>query len=84
MADKLLYNSRITSTYLKLIRQRYPHVDITELLEYAKMESYQVEDDGHWFTQAQVNLFQEKLIDLTGNKEIAKEAGAFTASPAAK
>ena len=81
MADKLLYNSRITNTYLKLVKQRYPHVDITELLEYAEMEPYQVEDEAHWFTQAQVNLFQEKLIALTGNKEIAKEAGAFTASP---
>ncbi len=81
MADKLLYNSRITNTYLKLIRQRYPHVNIPELLEFAEMEPYQVADEGHWFTQRQVNRFQEKLIDLTGNKDIAKDAGANTASP---
>ncbi len=81
MAGKLLYNSRITNTYLKLVKQRYPHVSINELLEYAEMEPCQVEDEGHWFSQVQVNRFQEKLITLTGNKEIAKEAGAFTASP---
>jgi HD-GYP domain-containing protein (c-di-GMP phosphodiesterase class II) len=81
MAEKLLYNSRITNTYLKLVRQRYPHVDIVELLEYADMEPYQVEDEAHWFTQSQVNRFQEKLVALTGNMEIAKEAGSFTASP---
>ena len=81
MTDKSLYNSRITNTYLKLLNQRYPHVNIAELLKYAEMELYQVEDEGHWFTQAQVNLFQEKLIALTGNQDIAKEAGAYTASP---
>jgi putative nucleotidyltransferase with HDIG domain len=81
MADKFLYNSRIASNYLKLVKQRYPHVKIVELLKFAEMELHQVEDEGHWFTQEQVNLFQEKLIELTGNKEIAKEAGAFTASP---
>jgi putative nucleotidyltransferase with HDIG domain len=81
MADKFLYNSRIASNYLKLVKQRYPHVKIVELLKFAEMELHQVEDEGHWFTQDQVNLFQEKLIELTGNKEIAKEAGAFTASP---
>ncbi len=81
MAEKLLYNSRITNTYLKLVKKNYPYVNIAELLEYAGMESYQVEDEGHWFTQAQVNRFQEKLVVLTGNMEIAREAGAFTASP---
>ncbi len=81
MAGKLLYNSRIYKTYLRLLKQRYPHVGIAELLEYAEMEPYQVEDEGHWFTQGQVNLFHEKLVDLTGNKDIAKEAGAYTASP---
>jgi HD-GYP domain-containing protein (c-di-GMP phosphodiesterase class II) len=81
MTGKLLYNSRIYKTYLKLLKQRYPHVDITELLKHAEMEPYQVEDEGHWFTQEQVNCFHEKLVDLTGNKDIAEEAGAYTASP---
>lgn len=81
MAEKLLYNSRIYKTYLKLLKQKYPHVDIAELLKSAEMESYQVEDEGHWFTQGQVNLFHKKLVELTANKDIAKEAGAYTASP---
>ncbi|MEN8135783.1 MAG: HD domain-containing phosphohydrolase [Thermodesulfobacteriota bacterium] len=81
MAGKLLYNSRIYKTYLRLLKQRYPHVDIAELLEHAEMEPCQVEDEGHWFTQKQVNSFHEKLVGLTGNQDIAKEAGAYTASP---
>lgn len=81
MADKKLYNSRITNTYLRLLRQRYPSVEVADLLDYAGMELQQVEDEGHWFTQEQVNLFHERLVILTGNPEISREAGLFTASP---
>jgi GAF domain-containing protein len=81
--DRPLYNSRITSTYLALIRKRYPQVDVGELLSHAGMELHQVEDEGHWFTQRQVNRFQEKLRELTGNRNIAREAGRFSASPEA-
>jgi HD-GYP domain-containing protein (c-di-GMP phosphodiesterase class II) len=76
-----LYNSRIIDTYLKLIRSRYSYINIGELLSYAKMEPYQVEDEGHWFTQEQVNLFYERLQKLSGNKGIAREAGRYAASP---
>ncbi|MBU0482692.1 MAG: HD-GYP domain-containing protein [Proteobacteria bacterium] len=81
MVGKPLYNSRITNTYLKLVRKKYPGIDIAGLLQYAGMEPYQVEDEGHWFSQEQVNRFQQKLVSLTGNGDIAREAGIFTASP---
>ncbi len=76
-----LYNSRIINTYIKLIRSRYSYINIGELLSYAKIEPYQVEDEGHWFTQEQINLFHERLKKLSGNKEIAREAGRYAASP---
>jgi putative nucleotidyltransferase with HDIG domain len=44
------------------------------------MEHYQVQDEGHWFTQEQVDLFYEKLSKLTGTKNIAREAGRYAAS----
>lgn len=78
-----LYGSRGIDTYLKLIRQRYEHVDIDRLLEYAEMKPYQVTDEGHFFSQRQVNRFYEKLVELTGNTHIAREAGRFAASPEA-
>ena len=43
------------------------------------MESYQVEDEDHWFTQEHINLFHEKLSKLTRNKNIAREAGRHIA-----
>lgn len=75
-----LYNSRIIKFYVNLIKQNYSYINIDELLQYAKMTSYQVDDEGHWFTQAQVDLFYEKLVKLTGNKNIAREAGRSAAS----
>lgn len=79
--DTPLYGSIGVDTYLRLIRSRYSYINVSELLRHAKMESYQVEDDGHLFTQEQINLFHEKLEQLTGNKEIAREAGQYAASP---
>lgn len=77
----LLYNSKIIDTYLKFIRRHYDYINIKELLRHAKMESYQVEDPGHWFSQEQINRFHEKLKKLTGNREVARAAGRYSASP---
>ena len=75
-----LYNSRIINTYIKFLKSRYGHVNIDELLAYAGMEAYQVEDEGHWFSQWQIDRFYEKIEQLTGNKNIAREAGRYAAS----
>jgi putative nucleotidyltransferase with HDIG domain len=75
-----LYSSRIIKTYIAFVKQKYSYINISELLSYAKMEPYQVEDEGHWFAQEQVDLFYEKLEKLSGNKNIAREAGRYGAS----
>ena len=73
------YNSRITQIYMKLIREKYPHVNTAEILEYAGIKPYELEDEGCWFSQQQVDLFHERCVFLTGNKDIAREAGQFSA-----
>lgn len=79
--DTPLYNSRIVDTYVKLISNKYPAVNVRELLNDAGMTSYEVADPGHWFSQRQINRFHEKLRDLTQNDHIAREAGRFAACP---
>ena len=81
--DARLYNSRIIDNYIKLIKKRYPSVDIIQLLNAAKMTPYEVADEGHWFTQKQINLFHDKLSQITKNENIAREAGRYGASPEA-
>ena len=75
-----LYNSRITRTYVEYVKKSYPDVDIDSVLDYAGMTKYDVEDQAHWFTQDQVDRFQELLIKKTGNPNIAREAGRYTTS----
>ena len=79
--NKPLYNSRIIDTFIKLIKSKYSYVNIVELLSYAKMKPYEVADQAHWFTQKQVDLFYENLVKITGNENIAREAGRYAASP---
>ncbi|HBG06868.1 MAG: phosphohydrolase [Geobacteraceae bacterium GWC2_58_44] len=80
MNDRPLYNSSIIDTYIKLIKNKYNFVNIGELLSYAHMTSYEVADQAHWFTQEQVDLFYERSLKLTGNENIAREAGRYAAS----
>jgi HD-GYP domain-containing protein (c-di-GMP phosphodiesterase class II) len=80
MTEEPLYSSRIINTYLELTKKYYPQVNISELLEYAGVEPYQTSDEGHWFTQSQHDRFHEKLVELTGNPDIAREAGRYTAT----
>ncbi len=81
--DIPLYNSRIVDNYIKLINKQYPSVDIVKLLQAANMTLHEVADEGHWFTQEQINLFHEKLSNVTNNENIAREAGRNAASPEA-
>lgn len=81
MDNKPLYNSRIIDTYIRLIKRKYSYVNVSDLLDYAKMKPYQVADQGHWFTQEQVDLFYERLVKVTVNENIAREAGRYAASP---
>lgn len=79
--DYPLYNSRIIDTYIRLVKSRYDRVNVGELLEHAGMKAYEIADQGHWFSQVQIDRFYEKLVHLTGNETIARDAGRYAASP---
>jgi len=74
-----IYNSGIIRVYLEFIGKKYPLIDRSYLLQYAKMTQYEVNDKGHWFNQEQVNRFQDILLETTGNPNIYRESGRYTA-----
>lgn len=76
-----LYNSRLLAVYVKLLRDKYPDVSISTVLAYCGIEPYEINDEGCWFTQTQVDRFYTKVVTLTGNKNIAREAGRLAVSP---
>ncbi len=79
--DPQLYSSRIIHSYIKLVKKKYPDVSLDILFDYAGMKPHEIDDQGHWFTQNQIDKFYERLVELTGNENIAREAGRFSASP---
>lgn len=81
MADNTpLYNSRIIKNYVEYLKVNYPHIDISPLLKYASIETYQLDDEGHWLTQKQVDRFHEMLAKEIDNPGIAREVGRFSAN----
>jgi PAS domain S-box-containing protein len=74
-----LYNSRIISTFIEYIHKVYPEINIDEILNQAGISKYEVADEGHWFTQQQVNRFYDLLEEKTGNLSISREAGRYIA-----
>jgi len=81
--DDSLYNSRIIKIFVGYLEKHYPDVDIDSILKYAEMTKYEVEDQGHWFNQRQVDRFNEILVAKTGNPNIAREAGRYAISSGA-
>ncbi len=78
--DMSLYNSLILRGFVELAVRRCPQVNIDEAIAYAGIEAHQLEDEDHWFTQSQVDRFYEKLLELTGDPDIAREMGRYAAS----
>lgn len=78
--NRQLYNSRITKNYINYLAIYYPHIDIDQLIEYAGMTRYEVEDPAHWFTQQQVDRFHEILVEKTGDPDISREVGRYLTS----
>lgn len=75
-----IYNSRIIKTDLEYLTLHYPHVPPESLLDYAGMSREEVEDPAHWFTQNQMDRFQEALAQETKNPRISREAGRYATS----
>ena len=77
MKDTALYNSRIIKTFAEYLGAHYPGLDINPILDRSGMTVYQLNDEGHWFNQNQVDRFHDTVLELTGNPNIALEAGRF-------
>jgi PAS domain S-box-containing protein len=72
-----LYNSRLFEAYLRYIKKHHPDIDMESALHFAGITRWELEDEGHWFTQQQANLFNEILEHKTGNPDLAREVGRY-------
>ena len=80
MEETPLYNSRIIKSYVEYLNRYHPDIDIAPLLKYADMETYQLDDEGHWLTQSQIERFYEKLVQTIKDPDIARKVGRYSAT----
>jgi PAS domain S-box-containing protein/putative nucleotidyltransferase with HDIG domain len=83
MDDTTLYNSRIFKSFVEYLNKNFPDIDIASILKYANIEFYQLNDEGHWFTQEQSDRFHEILVQTIKDPNIARKAGRFSATSSA-
>ena len=76
--DTHLYNSRIIKSYVEYLKRYLPEVDIDPLLKYADIETYQLNDEGHWLTQDQSDRFHDILVRTTQDHDISNKVGRFS------
>ncbi|MBW2035705.1 MAG: GAF domain-containing protein, partial [Deltaproteobacteria bacterium] len=75
-----LYNSRLVMNYIEYVKNAHPDVNIGPVLNYAGIARYEVDDQGHWFTQDQVDRFHEMLTEKTGDPDLSRKVGRSAAS----
>jgi len=75
-----LYNSRIFQAYLDYIRATYPGLSAQEVLDHAGIAAHEVTDTGHWFTQEDADRFHLAVVEKTGDPDISRNSGRFSAS----
>ncbi|MFZ3114674.1 MAG: PAS domain S-box protein [Syntrophales bacterium] len=80
MQESRLYNSRIISTYLEYFRDVRTDIDIEKLLLDSGIMPYEVEDEGHWLTQRQVDDFSNALMKQTNDYTLFRTGGRHMAS----
>jgi PAS domain S-box-containing protein len=78
MEDPPLYNSRIFKSYVEYLKKYLPDIDIAPLLKYANIETFQLDDEGHWLTQVQSDRFHKILVETTKDPDISKKVGRFS------
>ena len=78
--DEPLYNSRLIKNYVVYVKEYYPEVEIDSILNYAYIAKYELDDQGHWFSQWQVDRFHDGLSRETKNPNLSREVGRFMAS----
>ncbi|MCG6534508.1 MAG: GAF domain-containing protein [Syntrophales bacterium LBB04] len=78
--DEPLYNSRVIKNYVEYVKKHHPLVDVDLILAQAWITTYELEDQGHWFSQWQVDRFHERLVQETGDRDISRKVGRYVAS----
>ena len=70
-----LYNSGILGNYVNYIQSQKLDLDIDELLNCSGITRFDLNDEGHFFTQRQINTFHQCLNERLSDPDIAYKVG---------
>ncbi len=80
--EKELYSNKILDAYVALIREKYPEIELENLMDEAGIENYsRAGDNSLGLCREQLNRFHERLCMLTDNMRIDREAGRYAVNP---
>ncbi len=75
-----LYNVRIFRTNIEYLEKFYPEINIDDVLAFTGVTRSEIDDDGYWCTQEQVDRYHKKIVHLTKNPNITRETGRYVLS----
>jgi PAS domain S-box-containing protein len=70
-----LYNSGILGNYIHYLQSRQPDVDIDALLRCCEITRFDLNDEGHFFSQQQINAFHQCLDERVSDPDLAYKVG---------
>lgn len=84
MSDRRLtkphYKSVIFASYLELLAQKYPHINVNDLVEKAGLSPGQMRDENHWVSVTFEKKIMDLIVERTGDPNIYYEAGRLGVS----
>lgn len=78
MSEVPLYSTRIIKSFYEYMGKYRSDCNMGPILDEAGIATHQLEDEGHWLTQSQVDRFHEGLVRTVGDPDIARKAGQYT------
>jgi PAS domain S-box-containing protein len=78
MEEKRYYSSRIIKSYVEYLKKFHPDIAVDPLLKFAGVEMFQLDDEGHWLTQTEVDRFHDILERETQDPDISRKVGRFS------
>ena len=65
--NKKDFSSLVKRNFRILSKKYHPDLDVGSILAYSGITTYELDDQAHWFSQRQVDRFNEILVEKTDN-----------------
>ncbi len=75
--DSALYNTRLINNYLEYLQHAHADLNTDELLDFSRIRRSELEDQGHWLTQDQINRFHDYIDQKIEDPQFSRFAAHY-------